>query len=580
MCRMNLVKTTILIVLFLLCIGIFYKYQSNFKRIPDLPLYFAGCLVLLVFLGASHAKESFQSTCSQRALVDDIINLRKPEYMFNMEADVAVAAQGTPFYAAMTNIQSLLRRLYNAKTKECWRCFVDICLWMMNYNSVLFPNGTKANSVKSLATPADRRNNFEELLKQPEYSYINDVEPRFFEVLNSSGGVVSEANRTLKPGLVKMNFHTMWGFLFHLSTQTQMFLMCIRVNSHESDVELHNDIDDIFKWFEKVAYFLHQSSPLDNNIGFSQLINITMACLMNCRDLKTIGACAEAFIRYNVNYDEAPNPNPFSKTTLIDYIIPFEIFPVPTNRSIKRGITDADRQILRGYLWSESWREFKILNYQQLYMKVLWPFMMIMQETKTPFNRDTFKTNLLRVIRNTSADVILENAYKAKGLTLSQFSQIMKNFFTLNPTKVITLEELLAEIDKGAVQVSSACLAPSANVMKTQIINTSDRVSTICSTFTDASECAFTPVNVKLLMYYSVCGKLAKFGRVVSRNQCIWSNSTGSMFDRNFYNYFYEGASMPESFGTLYLIDLSVSDFINALRLWVGTETSVFPAPK
>jgi hypothetical protein len=573
---MNLVKTTILLLLFLLCIGIFYKYQSNFKRIPDLPLYFAGCLVLLVFLGASHAKESFQSTCPQRALVDDIINLRKPEYMFNMAADIKVAEQSTAFFAATLNIQTLLRGLYNAKTKECWRCFVDICLWMMNYNSVLFPNGTKATSVKSLATPADRRNNFAELLKQPEYSYMNDVEPRFFGTFQPSGLAITTLNTTIKPGLVKMTFETMWEFLFRLATQTQMFLMCIRVNSPESDVELHKDIDDIFKWFEKVAYFLHQSIPLDNNIGFSQLINITMACLMNCRDLKTIGARAEAFVRYNINYEEAPNPNPFSSATY-NYIPPFEIIPDPTKTWNKRGITDADRQILQGYLWSESWREYKILNYQQLYMKVLWPFMMIMQETKTPFNKDAFKVNLLKVVRNTSADLILEKAYKDKGLTLAQFSQIMKTYFTLNPTKVITLEELLAEIDKGWVQVSSACLAPSANVMKTKVINTSDTVTTICSTFTDASECAFTPVNVKLLMYYSVCGKLAKYGRVVKRDQCIWANSGGVGTDQNFYNYFYAGGGMPATFGTLYMTDLSSKDFVDALRLWVGTEKSVFP---
>lgn len=78
-------------------------------------------------------------------------------------------------------------------------------------------------------------------------------------------------------------------------------------------------------------------------------------------------------------------------------------------------------------------------------------------------------------------------------------------------------------------------------------------------------------------MYYSVCGKLAKYRRVVKRDKCIWSNSPVSMTDQNFYNYFYSGASMPETFRTLYLTDLPVRDFINALRLWVGTETSIFP---
>ncbi len=573
---MNLVKTTILIVLFLLCLVLFYKHRSNFKRVPDILLGFAGILVVALVWSQS-SKESFQSTCPQRALVDDIIYLRNTEYIFDMAADMKVSEQNTAFYTAMANLQTLLRGLYNAKTKECWRCFVDICLWMMNYNSVLFPNGTKANTVQSLATPAERRNNFAELLKQPEYSYINDVEPRFFEIPQSSGLAITTLNNTIKPGLVRMNFETMWGFLFHLSTQTQMFLMCIRVNSPESDVELHKDIDDIFKWFEKVAYFLHESTPLDNNIGFSQQINITMACLMNCRDLKPIAARIEAFVRYNINYEEAPEPNPWS-TVPYNYIPPFEIIPDPTKTWNKRGITDADRQILQGYIWSESWREYKILNYQALYMKVLWPFMMIMQETKTPFNRDAFKVNLLKVVRNTTADLVLEKAYKDKGLVLGQFLQIMKNFFTNNANQVITLDALLAEIDKGPVRLSSvACLAPSANEIKTKVINTSDTVSTICSTFTNTTECSFTPINVKLLMYYSVCGKLAKYGRVIKQDQCIWASSAGAGTDQNFYNYFYEGKAMPVTFGTLYLTDLPVKDFIDALRLWVGTEKSVFP---
>lgn len=87
---MNLVKTTIVLLLFLLCIGMFYRYRTNFKRVPDVLLGFAGILVVALVWSRS-TKESFQTSCSQRALVDDIINLRKPEYMFNMDAGIKVA---------------------------------------------------------------------------------------------------------------------------------------------------------------------------------------------------------------------------------------------------------------------------------------------------------------------------------------------------------------------------------------------------------------------------------------------------------------------------------------------------------
>ena len=571
----------VFLLLFLICIGVAYKYNAT-RYISNHVVYIFGVLIVsLWFTEVLKPSESFQMVLNSpstdyRTLVDDIIFLRKPEYVYNMAADMKNAQQGGAFYTAVQSLQTLFRALYNAKTKESWRRFVDLCLWLMNYNSVLFPTETKAKSVASLATPADRRKNFAELLKQSEYSYINVVEPRYFGEYMASGLAIDTASTTIKPGLNSISFDTMWGFLFHLSTQTQMFLMCIRVNSPESDTVLHKDIDDVFKWFEKVAYFLHQSIPLDNNIGFSQLINITMACLMNCRDLKTIGARAEAFIRYNINYEEAPNPNPFSTTTY-NYIPPFEIIPDHTKKSIKQPITDADREILYGYIWSESWREYKILNYQMLYMKVLWPFMLIMQETKTPFNKAAFGANLEKVVRNTSADLILEKAYKAKGLTLVQFSQIMKNYLTQNGDKVIRLEDLLAEIEKGAVQVSTECLAPSATEMKTKTLPVEGTVSLICSTFMNANECAFNPINVKLMMYYSVCGKLAKYGRVVKKDQCIWASSGGTQTDQNWYNYFFKGVGMPGTFGTLYMTDLTSKDFVDALKLWVGTEKSVFP---
>ncbi len=552
--------------------AILFQYKSKLYKIPTYIPYIA-LLLLFIFAYAKPKYEPFQlvlqpSNCTQyQKQVEDIIYMRDPSggvfsttgYFFNVDVkDPRKNNYGWRDTIALhIDIMKTLFKTYNI---NCWKYFIEHLMWMMNCNSIIFPSMKKANNIKSLATPKDRRNNFKELMKQPEFVWMQQENVRFIE---GKMAVVGEGTR--KPGINFMFIPTMWETLQRITNILAMFII-IRVNIPETEIEIHKDMDDLAVWFEKIGYFMYESYPADNNMGIIQQVFIMMAKLMNCRKLKINSEQFMAYMRYNVNYENAPTPNPFDTT-------PFNVIPPlmvnnPLKTSESRPMTDDDRKKLYGFIWCESHRQYKVLNYQTFYLRISWVAMLILKITKTEFNTDLIKVNVEKAIRNGYAEQILKEAYTAKKLSLPQFSQIMQNYINKNGDNVITLDALLNEINSSNPQPSSECSAPSPVLTSTS--------SDICTTYKTKQCNYYTPFTMKVLIFFTTLRNIAKYGSVMNPSVCIDPSITGVSRDREWYKHFFENGPQPKYLSSG-IVEVNMDDFREAIEKWVGTETSVFP---
>ncbi len=455
--------------------------------------------------------------------------------------------------------RNITTSLFQSKNLMCWRDHTRVCLYLMNCNSMILPFMTKAASITSLTNETARRNNFKELLKEPNYAFLNVPNPFGLDVYKcphiyfiyrnqdtSTSGTydnclsTSNAIKSSKSALLAGEAHQGNFEVCHVLFRLMAQVLLMRVNISElTESAWHNDLDEISSWMDKLAQYL-ATRFRENNIHLIRTVPLMIGSLMNCRKLTIFSTELEKFF-------------------------------------------DAAFGVKEGFIWTETNRDVMVINYHLYFLSMLWIIFIIFEATGTPFAFAKYKTLLKKIVDNGVVEVYMQEKITAKRWTAIQFHDVMAT--ALGRMGITYTNGSLQGLTSGTdtscfFNPTPPCGAPAPAISTTVNCNctmkkiTFDFIMNAIDTITPPAVSTtttpyFTVSQMKVLMFHTCLGDFAKQQNCPPITLTYLTNAR----TLDFYKYFYEGGPLPSSFTTSF--PMSPNEFINALKKWVEVEKTV-----